>query len=238
MLQGPPTSSLFLAPPPPTLRAAHPIESFEPNPVLPTHDGWESASAPPSPNLGHPTQPNGPGYLLDPFQMPNPKQFVLDYNTWCALGPDILQNPWAEGMPEPEAACYDNSGFSHFCPQEICYSHINYIAIPPYTNAPNAQVQPEALATNEQFHLPAQLPYVHIVSKGRVIYRHPTAGWSYGKAKTQWETEHEQNKELCGGNHWAMWGTQDEWESVKWMATTKVSQSSLNKLLKTKQVSN
>lgn len=93
------------------------------------------------------------------------------------------------------------------------------------------QVQPEVPVINNPVHLPVHPPYIRVVSKGRIIYRHPTGGQSYGKAKTQWEVERERNQERRGGNRWAMWGTQDEWESVKWMATTKVSQSSLNKLL-------
>ncbi|KAG8737646.1 hypothetical protein FRC10_007969 [Ceratobasidium sp. 414] len=32
-----------------------------------------------------------------------------------------------------------------------------------------------------------------------------------------------------------MWASKDEWEAVKWLATTKVSQSSINELLKTER---
>lgn len=99
------------------------------------------------------------------------------------------------------------------------------------------QVQPEVPSASHLLHQPVQQSYIRIVSKGRIIYRHPTAGRSYGKGRTRWEIERKRNNELRGANRWAMWGTQDEWETVKWMATTKVSQSSLNKLLKTKRVS-
>lgn len=81
---------------------------------------------------------------------------------------------------------------------------------------------------------PHDLPYTRIKSKGRVIYRHPTAGRVYGRGQTPWEAEREQNK-AKGGNRWAMWRSKDEWESVKWMATEKVSQASVNKLLKTER---
>ncbi|QRV92596.1 hypothetical protein RhiJN_20614 [Ceratobasidium sp. AG-Ba] len=77
------------------------------------------------------------------------------------------------------------------------------------------------------------LPYSRIVSKGRVIYRHSTAGQTYGKGKTPWEAQRRKNIKERGGNPWGIWQTQDEWESAKWMATTRVSQSSLNTLLRT-----
>ncbi|KAG8723018.1 hypothetical protein FRC09_005099 [Ceratobasidium sp. 395] len=81
-------------------------------------------------------------------------------------------------------------------------------------------------------------PYLRIIRDGRVIYQHPTAGQSFGKGQTSWEIERDRNVELRGGNPWAMWNSQDEWETVRWMATTKVSQRSLNDLLKTKRYKN
>ncbi|KAG8731870.1 hypothetical protein FRC10_001395, partial [Ceratobasidium sp. 414] len=77
------------------------------------------------------------------------------------------------------------------------------------------------------------LPYTRILSNGRIIYRHPTAGQIFGRAETPWEAQRRRNMEEYGGNRWGIWRTQDEWESAKWMATTRVSQSSLDKLLKT-----
>jgi hypothetical protein len=76
-----------------------------------------------------------------------------------------------------------------------------------------------------------------VVSEDRVVYQHPTAGQSYGKDRTQWEAEREKNTALRGGNQYAMWKDKDEWETARWMATTKVSQSALNELLKTERVS-
>ncbi|KAG8729702.1 hypothetical protein FRC10_003503, partial [Ceratobasidium sp. 414] len=76
------------------------------------------------------------------------------------------------------------------------------------------------------------LPYTRILSNGRIIYRHSTAGQIFGRAETPWEAQRRRNMEY-GGNRWGIWRTQDEWESAKWMATTRVSQSSLDKLLKT-----
>jgi hypothetical protein len=117
------------------------------------------------------------------------------------------------------------------------FLHIALPADPTHVNTQNVQVEPSAPSTNSQHHLPVESPYIRIVSKGRIIYRHPTAGRSCGKGRTRWEIERERNNKQRGGNRWAMWASQDEWESVKWMASTKVSQSSLNKLLKTKRVS-
>ncbi|KAF8593530.1 hypothetical protein BDV93DRAFT_527189 [Ceratobasidium sp. AG-I] len=102
---------------------------------------------------------------------------------------------------------------------------------------PNAQVEPTQELDRVRHRLQSGQPYIRIVSRGRVIYRHPTAGQSYGKGQTRWEAEREKNKTLRGGNRWGMWKSKDEWESVKWMATTKVSQSGLDKLLKTERVS-
>ena len=98
-------------------------------------------------------------------------------------------------------------------------------------------VEPIVGPENIRHRLPSGQAYIRIVSKGRVIYCHPTAGQSYGKGRTRWEDKREKNATLRGGNKWAMWKDKDEWETVKWMATTKTSQSSLNKLLKTERVS-
>jgi hypothetical protein len=121
---------------------------------------------------------------------------------------------------------------------EVFDLHVHCIAgfIPTYPAAPNTQ--PQSCTPSGQHGPPKDLPYIRIVSKGRIIYRHPTGGRIYGKGETRWERERKRNKEMHGGNYWAMWETEDEWESAKWMATTKVSQSSINRLLKTKRVSN
>jgi hypothetical protein len=107
----------------------------------------------------------------------------------------------------------------------------------PNLDAPSAQDGPIGEQDPIRHRLPTGQAYVRIISKGRIIYRHPTAGRSYGKGKTRWEAEREKNIEQRGGNQWGMWKDKDEWETVKWMTTTKVSQSSLNELLKTERVS-
>lgn len=89
-----------LAPPPSGPHVAHPIDLSVNDPMLPTHDGWGAHWAPPSPDLVSLTQAFDPGDLLDPSQIPDSRQFVLDYNSWYAPGHDMLLNPWAEGIPE------------------------------------------------------------------------------------------------------------------------------------------
>ncbi|KAG8731261.1 hypothetical protein FRC10_001914, partial [Ceratobasidium sp. 414] len=83
----------------------------------------------------------------------------------------------------------------------------------------------------------AEEAYIRVISEGRIIYRHRTAGQSYGRGQTRWEAERDKNDKVRASNPYAMWATKDEWEAVKWMATTKVSQSSINSLLKTERVS-
>ncbi|KAG9076788.1 hypothetical protein FRC06_009319, partial [Ceratobasidium sp. 370] len=99
---------------------------------------------------------------------------------------------------------------------------------------PRPEPGPGAAGGDTQELLSAEQPYTRVVSQDRIIYRHPTAGQSYGRAQTRWEAERDKNNEIRGGNPYAMWASKDEWEAVKWMATTKVSQSSINELLKTK----
>ena len=102
---------------------------------------------------------------------------------------------------------------------------------------PSAPIEPTAGSDNIRHRLPTGQAYIRMVSKGRVIYRHPTAGQSYGKGRTRWEDERDKNTVLRKGNRWGMWRDKDEWETAKWMATTKTPQSSLNNLLKTERVS-
>lgn len=96
---------------------------------------------------------------------------------------------------------------------------------------------PGVIDGDVQDFLTAEKAYIRVVSKGRVVYRHPTAGRSYGKGQTRWETERDKNNKLRDGNPYGIWKSKDEWEAAKWMATTKVSQSSINELLKTERVS-
>ncbi|KAB5588013.1 hypothetical protein CTheo_8545 [Ceratobasidium theobromae] len=178
-----------------------------------------------------------PSHSLDLTAIPQFHSTTLDHNGWGALGFDIPQNPWTE----PDVEWYNAQAnipdidVNSQPWAEAGEALRNTCALD--TNVANIQVQLESSADDNQPCLTTPLPYTRIMSKGRIIYRHPTAGQSYGKGKTRWQIEHEQNKELRGRNPWAMWKTQDEWESAKWVATTKVSQSSLNKLLKTERVS-
>ncbi|KAG8788454.1 hypothetical protein FRC12_014553 [Ceratobasidium sp. 428] len=105
------------------------------------------------------------------------------------------------------------------------------------TNAEGAQVEPGPGITSDNIRglLQAEKAYVRRVGKGRIIYQHPTAGRTYGRGQTRWEAEREKNKRCRNGNPYGMWASKDEWEAVKWMATEKISQSSINKLLKTER---
>ncbi|KAG8701101.1 hypothetical protein FRC09_005560 [Ceratobasidium sp. 395] len=137
---------------------------------------------------------------------------------------DLLRNPWAEGA---DAACSSNA--------ELTETVQDNLATQTCAEAPPAKPGPGALDGNVEDFLFAEKAYIRRVSKGRVIYQHPTAGQTYGKGQTKWEAERKKNDEIRNGNQYAMWGSKDEWESVKWMATNKVSQSSINDLLKTER---
>jgi hypothetical protein len=119
------------------------------------------------------------------------------------------------------------------CAKNTCHSLLTYYLVDQYHIGAHTLVESEETVNNQHV---LEQPYIRCMSEGRVVYQHPTAGRSYGKGRTLWEIERDRNNELRGGNRWAMWGTQDKWESAKWMTTTKVSQSSVNKLLKTKRV--
>jgi hypothetical protein len=187
-----------------------------------------------------PPAPNWQNQSLDPGQPLDPNLFPLDLNGLGAPGPGTLQRPCAGSAVMPEAVQQDYGQFR--LRVQILSTIANLILSGAASFNPRTPVRPEAEApgvTGQSLHHPAVDPtYIRTVSNGQVIYQHPTAGRSYGKGQTRWEIERNRNEELRGGNYWAMWNTQDEWESAKWMATTKVSQSSLDKLLKTKRVSN
>ncbi|KAG9124314.1 hypothetical protein FRC07_012066 [Ceratobasidium sp. 392] len=103
------------------------------------------------------------------------------------------------------------------------------------TTNPGVQVEsgPCALGGNVEDFAQAEKRYIRRVSKGQIIYQHPTAGRTYGKGQTRWQAERKKNKKDRNGNPYGMWASKDEWEAAKWMATEKVSQSSIDKLLKT-----
>ncbi|KAG8777229.1 hypothetical protein FRC12_000491 [Ceratobasidium sp. 428] len=142
-----------------------------------------------------------------------------------ASSQDLFRNPW---VGSADAAWFASAGVTETAHDNlITQTHVE--AVQP------AEQGPEALDGNSEDFLFAEKAYIRRVSKGRVIYQHPTAGQIYGKGQTKWEAERKKNDEVRGGNQYAMWGSKDEWESVKWMATNKVSQSSINDLLKTER---
>jgi hypothetical protein len=147
------------------------------------------------------------------------------------FGPGIFWNPWVGGVGNAQHS------IGQFRVRPDMYHRLTNYTATENLDASSAQVETTAAVNHTRHCLPSGQPYVRTVSEERVIYHHPTAGQNYGKGQTQWEVEREKNAVLRGGNEWAMWKDQDEWETVKWMATTKVSQSSLNKLLKTERVS-
>ncbi|KAG9077654.1 hypothetical protein FRC06_008786, partial [Ceratobasidium sp. 370] len=152
-----------------------------------------------------------PSLVFDPSLAFDPSlTFDLGRHVEHAMGP--FWNPWVEDAGQVQ--------------QDIATHNLDTPSAPDNTIGGLHQIR---------HRLPLGEAYVRIVSKGRIIYRHPTAGRSYGKGKTRWEVERDKNIEQQGGNRWGMWKHKDEWETVKWMATTKVSQSSLNKLLKTER---
>ncbi|KAG9095404.1 hypothetical protein FS749_010515, partial [Ceratobasidium sp. UAMH 11750] len=141
---------------------------------------------------------------------------------------DLLLNPWAE----------NGSGVEYNFAQQLNMdiTHIPPQIEPELVQATPQQVRAEPEPVNDTRHrLASGQPYTRRVSKNRVIYQHPTAGQTYGMGQTRWEAERVKNNTLRGGNEWAMWGSKDEWETVRWLATTKISQRSANKLLKTER---
>ncbi|KAG8707269.1 hypothetical protein FRC09_001928 [Ceratobasidium sp. 395] len=141
-----------------------------------------------------------------------------------------MMNPWVE-MDE----------FSSYEPQDSFSAPENYYhsdAYFPQVQSNNTQGQPDVSNPDPQINNVfadinmRTLPYTRIVSKGRVIYQHSMAGQTYGKGETPWEAQYRKNVKERGGNPWGIWRTQDKWESAKWMGTTRVSQTSLNVLLR------
>jgi hypothetical protein len=73
-----------------------------------------------------------------------------------------------------------------------------------------------------------------------IVYQHAFAGAIVnhdGPIQTRWDRLKEEQREKYGDNPWGQWQSKQEWEDVKWMATTKASQGSLEELLKTERVS-
>ncbi|KAG8732993.1 hypothetical protein FRC10_000496 [Ceratobasidium sp. 414] len=168
---------------------------------------------------------------LDPLYTFDLHQHGFSDRELGTLSQGLFQNPWAKGA---EGAWYSAGGAN---------TAWHDLATQTHTELPNEQgqveLQPEprpgVIGREPQDSLPAERPYNRIVSGDRVIYQHPTAGQSYGKGQMRWEAEYNKNNKIRGGNPYAMWASKDEWEVVKWMATMKVSQSSINDLLKTER---
>ncbi|KAG9118702.1 hypothetical protein FRC07_006660 [Ceratobasidium sp. 392] len=174
---------------------SQPIEAANPIP-----QPSNPAPTPPFPvQTAHSTMPNVFD-LSQPFTVWNP--WLGDFEIWnssadqCNINPSIT--PIAPSIAPPIAP----------------------IAPPVAPPIPIAPIIPISEPILDAPHDPNE-PYLRVVRDGRIIYQHPTAGQSFGKGRTPWEIERNRNEELRGGNQWAMWNTQDEWETVKWMATTK-----------------
>ncbi|KAG9121596.1 hypothetical protein FRC07_002390 [Ceratobasidium sp. 392] len=196
----------------------YPTEPYEPSLTLATLNPFSAHLTPSISTMFHPNPPFDLTQTLGGTSLVLP-QTPLDLESQSGFGPinpNLHHNAWAEDVG---AVCNDSA----------YQPHID-------TANANAAAEPTTSSVNDQHRL--EEPYTRIMSEGRIIYQHPTAGEIKGKGETHWEREWKRNEEERGGNPWAMWGTQDEWESVRWMATTKVSQSSLDKLLRTKRYQN
>ncbi|KAG8700371.1 hypothetical protein FRC08_004741 [Ceratobasidium sp. 394] len=174
---------------------------------------WESPLQAPN---SHPTPPypsTNSAYNLHPTSDTNFVVSPVDLDFFR------MMNPWADN----DILATEESGEADQLNFNVTYAQAQE------TDTPNIQRTNNPVAEADT----RSLPYTRILSNGRVIYRHPTAGRTFGKAETPWEAQRRKNQEEHGGNRWGIWRTRDEWESAKWMATTRVSQSSIDKLLKT-----
>ncbi|KAG8706724.1 hypothetical protein FRC12_005874 [Ceratobasidium sp. 428] len=183
--------------------------------VLDTHQHGASGSWTQEPLLQWPSASNPS----------NPPPISFNF-TFAPTAPsqDPFWNPWPENA---DAAWFSNTGVTVTAQENP--------ATQTRVEVPQTEPEPGVLDGSPEDFLLAEKAYIRRISKGRVIYQHPTAGRTYGKRQTKWEAERKKNDELRSGNPYAMWGSKDEWESVKWMATNKVSQSSINDLLKTER---
>ncbi|KAG9122038.1 hypothetical protein FRC07_001749, partial [Ceratobasidium sp. 392] len=207
--------------------------SYQPTPTLPVEP---QPFTHPAPTLGSYIPEHTNPSLPFNYGQYQPSGLVFS----GAFDPDLLRNPWAE----------NGSGVGYDFTQQ---PNVDITHIPPYVEPepvevapqpvepepspePELEPEPEPEPIEDVRHcLASGQPYVRRISKGRVIYQHPTAGQTYGKGQTRWEAERVKNNALRGGKEWAMWGSKDEWETVRWLATTKLSQRSANKLLKTER---
>ncbi|KAG9091719.1 hypothetical protein FRC06_000442 [Ceratobasidium sp. 370] len=227
----PPNPSRAATPPNPdplpshtTINPAH----FQPDTIRPTNNGQDTHN---SSWLSDPSsfQPFNPSSFQpsNPPPMPNLRLHELDDCELGMLGQGLFQNLWAGGTDGAWCDAADaNVAWHDFATQDLPNGHEWFEAGP----GPGPEVV-GADTGNEQ-------AYIRVVSEGHVIYQHPTAGQSYRRGQTRWEAERDKNNELRNGNPYGMWASKDEWEAVKWMATTKVPQSSINELLKTERYHN
>ncbi|KAG9084396.1 hypothetical protein FS749_005263 [Ceratobasidium sp. UAMH 11750] len=205
---------------------------FQPDIIPPTENGWDTHNS---------------SWLFDPslFQSFDPSIFqsfdplptldlhppVLNNCESGTLERGLTQNPWAENTNEGWRGAGDaNVAWDNSTTQTFPNGQEGFAAGP----GPGPEVM-GGDASNVRAYVQMASDYIQIVDQDRVIYRHCTAGQSFGKCQTRWEAEHKKNDELRGGNPYGMWASKDEWEAVKWLATTKVSQSSINELLKTER---
>ncbi|KAG8690048.1 hypothetical protein FRC08_010693 [Ceratobasidium sp. 394] len=204
------------------------LPSFDPS-------SFQSLNPPPSLSLNPPSfEPLDPPafQLVDPlptFDLRQPELNDCEFGTWEQ---GLLQNPWAESTNSAWYGTGDTNVAWHDFATQVSPNGQERIE-------PNGREGIEARPGPGVTHMGGNASnvqtYIRMVTESRVIYRHSTAGQSYGRGQTRWEAEREKNTELRGGNPYAMWASKDEWEAVKWMATSKVSQVSLNELLKTER---
>ncbi|KEP47678.1 hypothetical protein V565_147660, partial [Rhizoctonia solani 123E] len=78
-----------------------------------------------------------------------------------------------------------------------------------------------------------QSTYLRTKVDGGFRYTHPTAGRTFGRAKTRWERAYAENVEKRKGNRWGIFVSERQWQMAFWMGMTKTSQRNLDELLKT-----
>ncbi|KAG9097565.1 hypothetical protein FRC07_010779, partial [Ceratobasidium sp. 392] len=192
-----------------------------------TYDAYPLLPIVPPPILNPYFPSISPRLATNPYLSPND---LFDGGYGPITLDQLHRNPW---VGEHERVCHDaRGGVGKDDAQEI---NLGQHESATQTKSTSAAYDSGITSANIQNFLHAEKSHIQRVSKGRVIYQHPTAGRSYGKGRTRWQAEREKNDKERGGNPYGMWASKDEWETVKWMATEKVSQSSLDKLLKTER---
>ncbi|KAG8718406.1 hypothetical protein FRC09_012715 [Ceratobasidium sp. 395] len=241
-----PPPSLIPTPPPVTnpdpLLGAYPTEfgfEFESSFSTENEPGtyqphWVPNTYPLS-SIPPPTASNPSFPLVFPLPISNShSSCFFDNGLGSATLDELHRNPWIGGL---DGTCNEaEGGVGRNDTEAVCVGQPEPPAQTELNGvASEVQIDPGITEENIQSFLQPEKAYIRRVSKGRVIYQHPTAGRTYGRGQTRWEAEREKNKRCRNGNPYGMWASKDEWETVKWMATEKLSQASINKLLKTER---